>query len=87
MYTDIELQDMKRRNAFYNTRAVAKFLLAAGIPKTHKAMMALTSLENPEARAVQVPDDCLTKVIFELHPQQVNIRDKINGNIIASIAR
>jgi hypothetical protein len=31
--------------------------------------------------------DCIGNVAFAVHPQQINVRDKANGKIIATIAR
>jgi hypothetical protein len=89
MYSAIELRDIQRRKNFYNKKDVAKLLLATGVPHDKKAMMKLTALEDTDGtfNAIQESYDCLTRVVFAVHPQQINIRDKTNGQIIASITR
>ena len=87
MYSEDELKEIQRRSNFYNMKEVAKFLLAVGVPKTRQAMMKLISLENAAGKNNQESLDCLEKVVFAVHPQQINVRDKISGQIIASIPR
>ena len=87
MYSDNELADIKRRDSFYNKKDVAKLLLAEGVPKTKQAMLKLLALANVGGTGIQESLDCLRNVVFVIHPQQINIRDKTNGQIIVSIPR
>lgn len=87
MYSENELKDIGRRSSFYNKKEVAKFLLAEGVPKTKQAMSKLIALENAGSSSIQKSFDCLRNVVFVIHPQQINVRDKTNGQIIASIPR
>jgi hypothetical protein len=87
MYSENELADIRSRANFYNKKEVAKFLLAEGVPRTRQAMLKLVELANPRSNSIQESFDCLTNVAFIIHPQQINIRDKTNGQIIVSIPR
>ena len=61
-------------------------LLTNGVPKSKQMMRALVSLDKVDV-SDQETYDCLSNVNFVVHPQQINIRDRDNGQIIASIAR
>ena len=82
--------DIQRRTKFYNNPDVAKFVSKEGVPKSKKAMSALM-IAGGSSASESVPNslafDCLNYVIFAIHPQQINIRDKANGMIIATIRR
>ena len=82
--------NIQRRTKFYNRLDVAKFLSKEGIPKSKKAMSALMLAGGSSASESKVDSpsfDCLNYVVFAVHPQQINIRDKANGMIIATIRR
>ena len=89
MYSEIQLQGIQRRNNFYKRKDVARLLITTGVPQNKKAMLKLTALEANDGspKAIQESYDCLTNVVFSVHPQQINIRDKTNGEIIVCIAR
>jgi hypothetical protein len=87
MYSDNELADIKRRDSFYNKKDVAKLLLSEGVPKNKQAMLKLLALANVGGAGIRESLDCLRNVVFIIHPQQINIRDKTNGQIIVSIPR
>jgi hypothetical protein len=89
MFSTSEQADIKRRASFYNKRAVAKLISVIGIPRNKQAMLKLLSLDNADGSAIVTQEsyDCLTNVNFAVHPQQINVRDKVNGEIIASIVR
>jgi hypothetical protein len=89
MYSEIELADIERRNKFYHKKEVAKYLISSGVPKSKQAMTRFTSLENSDqsSKALAQSNDCLRKVTFEVHPQQINIRDKTSGQIVISISK
>jgi hypothetical protein len=83
-------EDIQRRTDFYNRADVAKFLSKEGVPRTTKAMSALLVAGGSSAKD-SLPDsvsfNCLNFVVFAVHPQQINIRDKANGMIIATMKR
>jgi len=83
-------ENIERRTKFYNNPDVAKFLSKEGVPKSKKAMSALMiagGSSASESIADSLSFNCLNYVIFAIHPQQINIRDKANGMIIATIRR
>jgi hypothetical protein len=89
MYSENELAGIQRRYDFYHKKEVAKLLIASGIPMNKGEMVKLTTLEDTDgsAKALQESFECLRNVTFEMHPQQINIRDKINGQIVISISK
>jgi hypothetical protein len=89
MFSESELADIQRRNDFYHKKEVAKLLLASGVPKNKRAMVKLTALEDTDGsvKALEKSFECLRNVAFEVHPQQINIRDKTNGHIVVSIPK
>lgn len=87
--TTIE-QDVQTRRDFYNKPEVAKFLNKEGIPRTKGAMSAMMiagGLTPDDSQAGSISFNCLNFIIFAVHPQQINLTDKANGKIIASIRR
>lgn len=83
-------EDIQRRTDFYNRPDAAKFLCKEGIRKTRQVMSALMLAGGSTAEDSVIDSlsfNCMNNVIFALHPQHVNIRDKANGMIIASIRR
>jgi hypothetical protein len=89
MFSESELSGIRRRNDFYHKKEVAKLLVASGIPITKREMVKLNALENTDGsfKALQESFECMRNVTFEVHPQQINIRDKTNGQIIVSISK
>jgi hypothetical protein len=85
MNSEQELAEMKGRRNFYNKREVGKFLLANGVPRTKQQMSSLIALDT--AGAMTDDRSYLKLVSFEIHPQQINVRDRVNGDLISSIAR
>ncbi|MGD0319946.1 MAG: hypothetical protein ABSB56_09665 [Nitrososphaerales archaeon] len=83
-----EKEEQDTRSEFYNSQTVAKYIKAAGIPKTRgtfRDMVASGSSEDLESKKGLELIACLGKVTFMKHPQQINVLDKSNGKIIASI--
>ena len=83
--------DIAQRAKFYNEPAVTRIISKNGVPKSKKAMQIIVS-EGSEVKSgasaiTQKLMDCIGFVIFIVHPQQINIRDKATGNIIAVIPR
>ncbi len=89
MNSEKELVEIRGRTEFYNKKEVGKFLLAKGVPRTKQEMLALIALEDAGTSqgAIQGDQSYLRMVSFEVHPQQINVRDKANGMLISSIAR
>ena len=86
MINEKEGQDVRRK--FYNSDTVVKHIKTAGIPKTRGAFRGLVASGSPldldSEKGLQLIS-CLDKVVFMKHPQQINIMDKSNGEIIATI--
>jgi hypothetical protein len=80
-----EIEEIARRKEFYNRPDVAKFLSKQGVPKSKKAMRELLSTGN--SKLDQKSIDCLMQVSFAVHPQQINIRELTNLEMIVSIRR
>jgi len=83
-------QECKRRLKFYTSREVVKDLSKNGVPKSRRALKALIAIGatgSLDGEISQELMDCLSYVNFEVHPQQINVRDKANGKIIVSIRR
>lgn len=83
-------EDIKRRTDFYNKAEVAKYINKEGVPRTKRAvsaMMIAGGSTQDDSQPGSISYNCLNFVIFAVHPQQINIRDKANGAIIASIRR
>jgi len=78
-------EDIQQRKEFYNNPDVAKHISRDGVPKSKGAMRALISAGGVDSS----PDsfESLSFVVFSVHPQQINVRDKSNGKIIATINR
>lgn len=57
------------------------------MPKTRIAMQNLISLTNGKADASKELVEIMGHVYFQVHSQQVNIRDKASGKIIVSIRK
>ncbi len=83
-----EKEEQDTRSKFYNSQSVAKYIKAAGTPKTRGAfrdMVASGSSEDLDGEKGLELMACLGKVAFMKHPQQVDIMDKSNGKILVSI--
>jgi hypothetical protein len=83
-------EDQVTRAEFYSSRPVAKYIMVNGRPRTKHAfrdMVACGSSEDLDSEKGLALIACLDQVAFFTHPQQINIMDKSNGKIIASLAR
>ena len=78
-----------QRQKFYTSESVDNFLKKHGIPKTRLTLRNLVALSDGrkekevEAKSVEI----LGHVFYQVHAQQINIRDKANGKMIISIRR
>lgn len=57
------------------------------MPKTRIAMQNLITLANGKSDVNKELVEMIGHVYFQVHSQQVNIRDKANGKIIVSIRK
>jgi hypothetical protein len=76
------------RSKFYNSQSVIKHIKTNGVPKSRGAwrdMIASGSSEDLDSEKGLDLIACLGNVVFMKHPQQINIMDKSNGQIIATI--
>lgn len=83
-------QECKRRVKFYKSTKVIRYLSTHGVPKSRrasKALIAVGTTGSLDGEVSQELMDCLSYIWFEVHPQQINVRDKANGKIIVSIRR
>jgi hypothetical protein len=83
-----EKADQDTRSKFYNSQTVVKHIKTNGVPKSRAAWRAMVASGSPEDldsnKGLELIA-CLGKVVFMKHPQQINIMDKSNGKIIATI--
>ena len=83
--------DIAERAKFYSEPGVARIISKNGVPKSRKAMEIIASegsgVKDGSSVVTQKLIDCLNFVTFTVHPQQINIRDKATGKIIAVIPR
>jgi len=80
--------DIVARAEFYKRPDVARALSKHGVPKDKKSLLALISMGTTDKSTInQDLVDSLGFVVFAVHPQQINVRDKQNGRIIAVISR
>jgi hypothetical protein len=85
-----EEKDQDMRVKFYNNPAVIRHIKAHGTPRSNHAfrdMVASGSTVKLESKEGVKLISCLGQVVFRNHTQQINIMDKSNGKIVASIAR
>jgi hypothetical protein len=85
-----ETKNQETRAEFYGGKSLAKYIKSHGVPKSKgawRAMVASSSSEDLDGKGGIELIACLSQVTFFTHPQQINIMDKGNGKIIASIAR
>ena len=83
-----EKKDRDIRSKFYNNQSVVKHIKTYGVPKSRGAwrdMIASGSSEDLDSKNGLELTACLGKVVFMKHPQQINILDRSNGKIIATI--
>ena len=78
---------IRRRQEFYNSETVDNFIKKHGVPKNRIAIQNLISLANGHADTGNDLVEMMSHVYFQVHPQQVNIRDRANGKIIVSIRK
>ena len=78
-------EEIERRFRFYRSEEVKKYLKKNGVPKSRRAMKALISASYPDAGPEVV--ESLGHVHFDVHPQQINIRDKTDEKLIISIEK
>ena len=78
-----------QRQKFYTSESVDNFLKKHGIPKTRIALRSLAAVADGKAdsQAGVESVEILGHVYFQVHPQQINIRDKANGKLIVSIRK
>ena len=78
------------RAKFYGDPTVVKYIKIHGVPKSKHAfkdMVGSGSTENLDSKKGLDLIACLGEVVFRDHTQQVNIMDKSNGKIIASLKK
>lgn len=83
-------QESVRRTEFYTKKEVGAYLLKNGVPRSaraSKALVAMGTTGKVDGEVNQELLDSLNKVYFEVHPQQINIRDKENGKLIISLRK
>ena len=77
-----------QRAIFYKEPSVVRIISKDGVPRTKKAMELMVAAGSVAKTGVtQELIDSISFVIFVVHPQQINIRDKASGKIIAVIPR
>ena len=83
-------QESAQRTAFYTKKEVGAYLLKNGVPRSahaSKALVAMGTTGNANGEVNQELLDVLNNVYFEVHLQQINIRDKKNGKLIISLRK
>ena len=63
------------------------FIKKHGVPRTRIAMQNLVSLADGKSGVDSEAVRIMSHVYFQVHPEQVNIRDKANGRLIVSIRK
>ncbi|HJT10799.1 MAG TPA: hypothetical protein VJ771_08455 [Candidatus Nitrosotalea sp.] len=81
------MEAIRQRAQFYTSDIVDNFIKKHGVPKTRIAMQNLISLTDGKSDVSKEAVELLGHVYFQVHSQQVNIRDKANGKIIVSIKK
>jgi hypothetical protein len=83
-------KDQDTRAKFYSSQPLAKYIMLNGVPKSTHAFRDMvasgSSLDLTSEKGLMLIS-CLHQVAFLRHPQQINIMDKSNGEIIATITR
>ena len=80
---------IRQRREFYTSESVDNFIKKHGVPKTRNAMKNLVAIANGKNEN-QVDGEAVNLfgyVYFQIHSQQINIRDKANGKLIVSIRK
>lgn len=78
-----------KRIEFYTSKSVDDFLKKHGIPKSKQQLRSLVSMglgKNHEELDGEVVQS-MGHVYFQVHKQQINVRDKANGKLIVSIRK
>ena len=78
-------EEMERRFRFYRSEEVKKYLKKNGVPKSRRSMKDLISVGYPDPDAETA--ESVGYVHFQVHPQQINIRDRTNEKLIISIEK
>lgn len=78
-------EEIERRSSFYRSEEVKKFLKKNGVPKSKSQMRALIETRYPNADSETI--ESVGYVHFDVHPQQINIRDKENDKLIISVEK
>ncbi len=81
------MEAIRQRAQFYTSDIVDNFIKKHGVPKTRISMQNLISLTDGKSDVNKELVELLGHVYFQVHSQQVNIRDKANGKIIVSIRK
>ncbi len=85
-----EKKDQEIRAKFYTSQSVARYINVNGVPKSKKAFKDMVEAGSPEKlddkKGLELIAS-LGEVVFFKHPQQINVMDKSNLKIIASITR
>ena len=85
-----EKKDQDVRAEFYTSQPVARYINVNGVPKSKHAfrdMVAAGTSEKLDGKKGLELIAALGQVVFFKHPQQINVMDKSNLKIIASITR
>lgn len=75
----------KKRFRFYTSEEVKKYLKKHGIPKSRREMKALVEVVYPNSENETV--ESIGHMHFDVHPQQINIRDRMNEKLIISLEK
>lgn len=82
--------DIAQRAKFYVAPDVARMITTHGVPKSRKdweTMILDDGVAKLGSGTTQARIECVSFVSFTVHPQQINVRDKANGKVIAVISR
>jgi len=78
-------EEIERRFRFYRSEEVKKYLKKNGVPKSRRAMKDFIAASYPDANPEII--ESLSHVRFDVHPQQINIRDKTDEKLIIAIEK
>ena len=82
--------DIAQRAKFYAEPDVTRMITKHGVPKSRKDWEMMIS-DDRVAKLGSGTNDAqierMSFVTFTVHPQQINVRDKANGKVIAVISR
>ena len=85
-----ENKGIEQRESFYSKDEIRRYLMKNGVPKSRRALKTLIAVGiggSPDAEVTEEQVDQLGDVKFEVHPQQINVRDGVSGDIIAVIEK